>query len=43
VRPMLYGFGDVANPLPETVDLVEELVTDYVADLVSAVLGFAPS
>jgi len=33
---MLYGFGDVTNPLPETVELVEELVTDYVTDLVSA-------
>jgi hypothetical protein len=33
---MLYGFGDVPNPLPETVELVEELVTDYVTDLVGS-------
>mmetsp|Transcript_26405 Transcript_26405/g.44226 ORF Transcript_26405/g.44226 Transcript_26405/m.44226 type:complete len:133 (+) Transcript_26405:232-630(+) len=33
LRPMLYGFGDVANPLPETVELMEELVVDYVTDM----------
>lgn len=33
LRPMLYGFGDVPNPLPETVELVEELVVDYVTDM----------
>lgn len=25
----MYGFGDAENPLPETVDLVEELTIDY--------------
>mmetsp|Transcript_19076 Transcript_19076/g.36456 ORF Transcript_19076/g.36456 Transcript_19076/m.36456 type:complete len:142 (+) Transcript_19076:734-1159(+) len=38
LRPMLFGFGDVANPLPETVELVEELVTDYVTDLMHKAL-----
>jgi len=30
LKYMLYGFGDVQNPLPETVDLVEDLVFEYV-------------
>lgn len=34
VRAMLYGFGDVENPLPETVALVEELATQYIFDMV---------
>ncbi|KAL3825975.1 hypothetical protein ACJIZ3_022004 [Penstemon smallii] len=31
---MMYGFGDDANPLPETVALVEDIVVDYVTELV---------
>lgn len=27
---MMYGFGDVRNPLPESVDIMEELVFDYI-------------
>ena len=26
---MLYGFGDDLQPLPETLDLVEDIVLDY--------------
>ncbi|KAM3173516.1 hypothetical protein ACTXT7_012358 [Hymenolepis weldensis] len=33
IRTMLYGFGDVENPLPETVALVEELATQYICDM----------
>lgn len=31
---MMYGFGDDPNPLPETVALVEDIVVEYVTDLV---------
>lgn len=34
VRLMAYGFGDVANPRSDTVDLLEELVFDYIAEIV---------
>lgn len=32
---MLYGFGDSANPRQDTVELVEDLVIDYITDIVS--------
>ena len=35
VRCMLYGFGDDEQPYAETIDLLEELVIDYIADTVS--------
>ena len=28
---MMYGFGDAEEPLPETVNLVEELTIDYLS------------
>nr|GLL28852.1 transcription initiation factor TFIID subunit 13-like isoform X1 [Ipomoea trifida] len=31
---MMYGFGDDANPLLETMSLVEDIVTEYVTDMV---------
>ncbi|XP_074306238.1 transcription initiation factor TFIID subunit 13-like [Silene latifolia] len=31
---MMYGYGDDRNPLPETVALVEDIVVEYVTDLV---------
>uniref|UniRef100_A0A453KDK8 Transcription initiation factor TFIID subunit 13 n=1 Tax=Aegilops tauschii subsp. strangulata TaxID=200361 RepID=A0A453KDK8_AEGTS len=31
---MMYGFGDDPNPLPETVALVEDIVVEYITDLV---------
>lgn len=34
VRPMLYGFGDSENPRQDTVELVEELVIEYISDVV---------
>ena len=29
----MYGFGDVADPIPQSVDLMEDLVVDYVSNL----------
>lgn len=34
LRIMMYGFGDDPDPLPETVDLVEDIVVEYIADMV---------
>ncbi|WOH15847.1 hypothetical protein DCAR_0935393 [Daucus carota subsp. sativus] len=34
LQHMMYGFGDDPNPLPETVALVEDIVVEYVTDLV---------
>ncbi|KAJ1687657.1 hypothetical protein LUZ63_019047 [Rhynchospora breviuscula] len=34
LQHMMYGFGDDANPLPETVALVEDIVVEYITDLV---------
>eukprot|EP00897_Mesotaenium_endlicherianum_P006862 jgi/Mesen1/6203/ME000320S05397 len=34
LRLMMYGFGDDPDPLPETVELVEDIVVDYVTDII---------
>lgn len=34
LQHMMYGFGDDPNPLPETVTLVEDIVLEYITDLV---------
>ncbi|XP_051149405.1 transcription initiation factor TFIID subunit 13 [Andrographis paniculata] len=34
LQHMMYGFGDDPNPLPETVSLVEDIVVEYVTDMV---------
>uniref|UniRef100_A0A1D1XKD5 Transcription initiation factor TFIID subunit 13 n=1 Tax=Anthurium amnicola TaxID=1678845 RepID=A0A1D1XKD5_9ARAE len=34
LQHMMYGFGDDPNPLPETVALVEDIVVEYVTDLI---------
>lgn len=34
LQHMMYGFGDDRNPLPETVALVEDIVVEYVTDMV---------
>ncbi|XP_010931737.1 transcription initiation factor TFIID subunit 13 [Elaeis guineensis] len=34
LQHMMYGFGDDPNPLPETVALVEDIVVEYITDLV---------
>ncbi|KAL9304796.1 Transcription initiation factor TFIID subunit 13 [Arabidopsis thaliana] len=35
LQHMMYGFGDEQNPLPESVALVEDIVVEYVTDLVT--------
>ncbi|CAN6469168.1 unnamed protein product [Victoria cruziana] len=38
---MMYGFGDDPNPLPETVALVEDVVVEYITDMVHKAQVFA--
>jgi transcription initiation factor TFIID subunit 13 len=33
LQHMMYGFGDVPNPAPESVDLLEELVIEFVTEM----------
>ena len=35
VRCMMYGFGDDQNPYTESVDLLEDLVVEYITETVS--------
>ncbi|URE04124.1 transcription initiation factor IID, 18kD subunit family protein [Musa troglodytarum] len=37
LQHMMYGFGDDPNPLPETVSLVEDIVVEYITDMVNMV------
>ncbi|KAK1385567.1 Transcription initiation factor TFIID subunit 13 [Heracleum sosnowskyi] len=34
LQHMMYGFGDDPNPLPESMALLEDIVVEYVTDLV---------
>ncbi|QCE08673.1 transcription initiation factor TFIID subunit 13-like [Vigna unguiculata] len=34
LQHMMYGFGDDPNPLPESVTLMEDIVVEYVTELV---------
>ncbi|KAI5056304.1 hypothetical protein GOP47_0028122 [Adiantum capillus-veneris] len=34
LRIMMYGFGDDPDPIPETVSLVEDILVDYVTEMV---------
>jgi len=36
VRYMMFGYGDVPNPAPDTVDVLEELTTGFITDIVRA-------
>lgn len=31
---MMYGFGDDSSPRPDSVDLVEDMVVEYLTDIV---------
>mmetsp|Transcript_24113 Transcript_24113/g.33184 ORF Transcript_24113/g.33184 Transcript_24113/m.33184 type:complete len:141 (-) Transcript_24113:131-553(-) len=42
LKSMMYGFGDVAHPLQETVDVVEELVVDYMSDMIHKAMEGGP-
>jgi len=33
IKTMMFGFGEVSNPISETVDLIEDLVVQYVHDM----------
>ncbi|CAE6490350.1 unnamed protein product [Rhizoctonia solani] len=33
LRPMMYAFGDHANPAPDTVSVMEEILMDYMIDV----------
>ena len=33
IRCMLYGFGDDSNPFTETVDVLEELVLEFISEM----------
>lgn len=39
VREMMFGFGDSIEPYPETVKLMDDLVKDFITNLV-LVLSF---
>ncbi|XP_059625604.1 transcription initiation factor TFIID subunit 13 [Cornus florida] len=41
LQHMMYGFGDDPNPLPETVALLEDIVVEYVTDLVHKAQDFS--
>ena len=38
VRNMMYGFGDDPQPYAESVDLLEDLVIQYITDMVRKTL-----
>lgn len=43
VSSLLYAYGDVAQPLPETVQCLDELVSGYLVDVCSAAYKTAQS
>lgn len=42
LRCMMYGFGDDENPYTESVDILEDLVIDFITDMVCIYLYFLP-
>lgn len=37
---MMYGFGDDQNPYSESVDMIEDLVVEYITEMVELSLSF---
>ncbi len=37
----MYGFGDVARPLPESVDLMNDIVHEYIQTMTSKAMKIA--
>lgn len=35
----MYGFGDDQNPYTESVELLEDLVIEFITDMVSSIFG----
>eukprot|EP00912_Choanoflagellata_sp_UC4_P001890 UC4_evm10s1211 len=33
LRSMVHGFGDVSNPYEETIDILDDIVVDYIAEI----------
>jgi transcription initiation factor TFIID subunit 13 len=40
---MMYGFGDDRNPYTESVDILEDLVIEYLTEMVCMILFIACS
>lgn len=43
LRCMMYGFGDDQNPYTESVDLVEDLVIDYITEMTKKAMEIGKS
>jgi len=41
LKVMMYGFGDVYNPLPESIDLMEDLVHEYIHEMTIKAMAVA--
>lgn len=41
LRSMMFGFGDSAKPLPQSTELMEDLVVDYLHQMLAKVHAFA--
>ncbi|KND00397.1 uncharacterized protein SPPG_04720 [Spizellomyces punctatus DAOM BR117] len=42
VRLLMYGFGDVAHPSQDSVELMEEMLTTYISDMCEKVQSINP-
>ncbi|KAI9101103.1 transcription initiation factor IID, 18kDa subunit [Phlyctochytrium arcticum] len=42
VRMLMYGFGDVSNPSPDSVDLMETMLNTYILDLCESAAAINP-
>lgn len=38
IKSMLYGFGDVSNPLEQTIDVVEDIAIEYIHEIAQQAL-----
>ncbi|CAG5134131.1 unnamed protein product [Candidula unifasciata] len=43
LRCMMYGFGDDQNPYTESVDLLEDLVTEYITEMTKKAMEIGKS
>jgi len=43
LRCMMYGFGDDQNPYTESVDLLEDLVVDYISEMTKKAMEIGKS
>ena len=40
VRLLMYGFGDEPNPAMDSINVMEELVVDYITEMVISFFSF---